>query len=74
MMVTKEKDTQRRFFYHWVKQKDWWSVHFKNKCIHRPNLVCNVPAETHNQKSQPVRVMRGWANEIEVTNTNIIIK
>jgi len=56
------------------KKKDWWSVHFKNQCIHRPHLVCNVPAETHNQKSQPVRVMRGWANEIEVTETHIIIK
>lgn len=62
-----------RFFYHWVRATDKWSVHFKNKCIHASHLKCNVPCSSKMNKQQPLRVMRGWANSVEVKNDTIII-
>lgn len=53
-----------RFFYHWVRQTDKWSVHFKKSCIHTKHIKCEVPCESKMNKRQPYRVMQGWATEV----------
>jgi hypothetical protein len=63
-----------RFFYHWVRATDKWSVHFRKQCIHADFLKCNVPCESKNNKTQPYRVMRGFAKEVNVENSTITIK
>jgi len=63
-----------RFFFHWVRQTGKWSVHFKKQCIHAEHLECNLPCETKIKKTQPYRVMQGYASNVEVINDKIIIK
>ena len=57
-----------RFFYHWRKQTDAWTVHFRGKCIPVDSIKCLVPCETKKNKRQPVRVMQGFACNVEVDN------
>ena len=66
--------TKWRYYYHWVRQTGNWSVHFRNQCTHRPHLTCKVEAETKINKTQPYRVMQGYASEVEITEDRIIIK
>lgn len=68
------KNKKYRFYFHWVKQTDKWSVHFKNECIHAEHLECNVPCEAKKNKRQPYRVMRGFASQVNVKNDKITIK
>jgi len=55
-----------RFFYHWVRATNKWSVHFRTNCIHTDHIECNVPCESKINTRQPYRVMQGFAKEIEV--------
>lgn len=56
-----------RFFYHYYKQYNEMSVHFKGKCYRAKNVNCKVPSESKWNKGQPKLVMRGFA-------TNIVVK
>ena len=53
-----------RFFYHYFKQKDKWSVHFRGRCYVVDDLECQVPAEGHKQSRQPRRIIRGYAKTV----------
>lgn len=71
-----DMEKKYRFFYHWVRATDKWSVHFRNTCTHAAHIKCEVPAESKMNKRQPLRVMRGWASEINICEDEdtIIIK
>lgn len=72
-MITKKKG-QYRFYYHWVRQTNKWSVHFRNKCTHVDHLMCNVPCETKINKRQPYRVMQGFAELVTVDVDNSVAR
>ena len=63
-----------RFFYHYYKQYNEMSVHFRDKCYRTKNVICEVSSETHWNKTQPNLVMRGFATEIIEDNDKIIIR
>lgn len=53
-----------RFFYHYFKQKDKMSIHFKGTCYVVNSIQCLVPCYTKRNKRQPRLVMQGHATEI----------
>lgn len=63
----------RRFFYHYNKPlsrksgEDWLTIHYKNSCIPVKKIICNVPTESYNRKSQPRVVIRGFG-VVEIKN------
>ena len=61
----KSDKTQRRFFYHYNKQKKKMTMHWKNTCICVDEIVCYVPAETKTAQTQPHYVLQGWANSVD---------
>jgi hypothetical protein len=63
-----------RFSYHWVRQTNMWSVHFKKECIHKEHIECHTKCESKINKTQPYRTMQGFATEIIVEENKIIIK
>jgi hypothetical protein len=69
-----EMNRKYRFSYHWVRQTNMWSVHFKKECIHREHIICNVTCESKINKTQPYRTMQGFATEIIVEDNKITIK
>lgn len=62
-----------RFFYHYYKQYNEMSVHFRDNCYRTKNVICNVPSETKWNKTQPYLVMQGFASSIEEIEGSIII-
>ena len=56
----------KRFFFHWVKATNLWSIHFNKTCTHIEHLICKVPCETKINKRQPVRVMQGFCKEVVI--------
>lgn len=62
-----------RFFYHYYKQKNKMSIHFKKTCIVVDDIECNVPCETKWKKRQPNLVMQGFARDIIIKNNKAII-
>jgi hypothetical protein len=62
-----------RFFYHYYKQKNCMTVHFKKKCIIANNIKCETPCETKWNKTQPMLVMQGWATNVLLKEENDII-
>jgi hypothetical protein len=72
-MLIKKKG-QKRFFYHYYKQKKRMSFHFSNEsCQVVDNIVCSVPSETKWKKTQPNLIMRGWATGYSLENNVITI-
>lgn len=65
-MLSKPKGT-KRFFFHYNKQHDCWSVHFSGQCFIVEEIECSVPKEGHKQNIQPRRIIRGWAQAVIVT-------
>lgn len=63
-----------RYFYHYNRQHDKWSVHFKGKCHIVDEFECLVPNEGHTQKQQPKRIVRGFAKEVIIDNNKAIIR
>jgi hypothetical protein len=65
-----------RFFYHYYRQYNCMSVHFRGVCYRTKNVVCDSPTETKWNKKQPQLTLRGWAKEIIVKEKEdtIIIK
>lgn len=67
-MIAK-KPGQRRFYYHYYKQKKSMSFHFgSEKCHVVDDVVCGVPCETKWSKTQPNLIMRGWASGYTIIN------
>lgn len=68
-MVTKDgiSDPSWRFFYHYYRQYNEMSVHFRGKCYRVTDIICQVPCETKWNKRQPNLVMRGWAKDVIIT-------
>jgi len=62
-----------RFFYHYYKQKNKMSIHFKNTCTVVDNVVCNVPCQTKWNKQQPILVMQGFAKAVTIENKTALI-
>jgi hypothetical protein len=62
------KNKTYRFFYHYFKQKDMWSVHFKNQCLVVEDIKCQIPCESKKNKRQPRRVMQGFATDVKIKN------
>lgn len=62
-----------RFFYHYYKQKNKMSIHFKNKCTVVDEIECNVPCETKWKIRQPKLVMQGYASNVTIINNKAII-
>jgi hypothetical protein len=58
-----------RFFYHYYKKYNCMSVHFKKQCIRVNDVRIEVPTETKWNKTQPNLVVRGFANEVEISIT-----
>lgn len=59
-----------RFFYHYYKQKNKMSIHFKKSCIVVDNIQCLVPCISKWNKRQPHLVMQGYAKEIIISKNN----
>lgn len=63
-----------RFFYHYYKQYNEMSVHFKGTCYRTKNVICNVPTETKWNKNMPKLVVQGFSRSIKVEENRIIIE
>lgn len=62
-----------RFFYHYYRQYNEMTIHFKKKCYRVKNVICEVPTETKwNEKEQPYLVMQGFASEVIIDEVNNI--
>lgn len=72
-MINKKKG-QYRFFYHYYRQYNEMSVHFKNKCYRTKLVECLVPCETKWNNRQPQLVLQGFCTEILQNTDKIIIK
>jgi len=59
----------KRFFYHYNKIKKCLTIHFNDACYYTQDILCLVPTESHSQKQQPRKIVRGWYNKIEHSNT-----
>ncbi len=44
------------------------SVHFRNTCADVEKVVCSVPCESKKNKTQPRRVMQGFAKEVKIVD------
>lgn len=60
------KVNKYRFFYHYYKQYNEMSVHFKKSCTRVKDVVCNVPCTTKWAKTQPYLRMEGFAEKVEI--------
>ena len=69
----KRKKGQYRFFYHYRKQTKGMTVHFKGQCIPCKDVICEVPAETKWNKTQPNLVLRGYCKEVIIKNNKAYI-
>jgi hypothetical protein len=68
-MGLEKKKGQKRFSYHYYKQKKSMSFHFSSEsCYVVDDVVCNVPCETKWSKIQPNLIMRGWASGYTIIN------
>lgn len=62
-----------RFFYHYYKQYNEMSVHFRGVCYRAKNVECFAKTETKWNKTQPNLIVRGFCSKIESTEDKIII-
>lgn len=63
-----------RFFYHYYKQKDMMTVHFRGKCHTVKEVVCKAPCETKWKATQPKLVMQGWATDVVIDSLKAVIQ
>lgn len=63
-----------RFFYHYYRQYNCMSVHYRGKCYRTKDVICKVETETKWNKRQPRLVERGWATSIDIQQDKIVIK
>jgi hypothetical protein len=62
-----------RVFYHYYRQYDCMSVHWKGQCYRVEQVECNVPTETKRNKRQPRLVIQGFAKEVTFEEGKAII-
>lgn len=63
-----------RFFYHYYRQYNEMTVHFKKICYRTKNINCQVPTETKWNKNQPYLVVQGFCEKLEINEKkNLII-
>lgn len=63
-----------RYFYHYYRQYDCLSVHWKGQCHKVDSVkVFNVSEETKRNKRQPRLVIQGFAKEIKFENGEALI-
>lgn len=62
-----------RFYYHYYRQYNCMSVHFRRKCHRVKNVECKVDTETHWQDTAPTLIVRGWAENVEIDGDKAII-
>lgn len=62
-----------RFFYHYYKQYNKMSIHFKKKCTVVDDVICGVPCETKWKSGQPKLVMQGFAKDIQIKDNKAYI-
>lgn len=63
-----------RFFYHYYKQKNKMSIHFRNSCNVVDDIICEVPCETKWKNSQPRLVMQGFCKEVIIIENKAYIQ
>lgn len=65
--LSKPSNAHRRFFYHYNKQQKCLTVHHNNQCLPTDNIVCLVPTESKDNKTQPHKTIQGWCTNINHT-------
>lgn len=56
-----------KFFYHYRKQEDKMTVHFRGKCYSVKDVVCYVPTKTKwNSKRQPHLILEGYTSDVVI--------
>ena len=69
-MVNKKK----RFWFHYNKPEskkqdcNILTVHWNNMCVLVHSIQCSVATESHDQKSQPHCIIRGWCDDVSFVN------
>ena len=58
----------RRFFYHYNKHQDKWSIHFLGKCHIVDKIICNTAVESKKNNRQPKAVMQGFSKLIDISD------
>lgn len=59
-----------RFFYHYRRQIDSISIHFRGKCHICENVKCLVPTESKRNKTQPKIVIQGFCEKVIFNGKN----
>ena len=59
---------KRRFFYHYYKQKNCMTVHWRGACYPVQMLYCYAATELKRNNRQPRVTMQGWAHSIRIEN------
>lgn len=67
------KTKKYRFYYHYYRQKDKMSVHFRGRCHVVDEVACFVHAFSKRNKTSPRIVMQGWAEKVVITNGCAIV-
>ncbi len=69
----KLKTKKYRFFFHYRRKDDMWSIHFKGKCYPAEVLHCCVPCTSKKRDKQPRRIMEGWCYDVMINNQEATI-
>lgn len=64
-----ERGKKYRFFFHYFRQKDRMSVHFRDRCYVVDVVDCQVNCQSKKRTRQPRRVMQGWCEDIKILKT-----
>lgn len=70
------KRKEYRFSFHYHKQRDMMSVHFRKACFLVKDVQCLTSCVSKYNKTQPRLVMQGWAKEVIIpkgSKTAIIV-
>ena len=62
-----------RFFFHYRKQTEGMTLHFKGQCIPVYDIECRVKCETKRNKTQPNLVLRGFCKDVLIEDNKAII-
>jgi hypothetical protein len=69
-----ESNKKYRFFYHYYRQYNTMSIHFKDCCYKAKNVICEVPTETKWNDTQPNLIIRGFCKSVEIKGDIAYIK
>ena len=60
------RERKYRFFYHYNRQKNKISIHFRGKCYLVDNLSICVAAVSKRSEKSPKFVVQGWTKGIKI--------